>query len=92
MLNALEEIIQRLNRIEEKLKQPGVLTGRWLTQQEVCNELHVSKRTLANYREKGILSFTRLGHKILYQGATMNLTSSRKPEKIDKQLPVSGNK
>ena len=67
ILNALDEINRRLNNLEEKLADRSILSGQWLNQQEVCNELHVTRRTLANYRTKGYLNFTRLGGKILYQ-------------------------
>ena len=89
MLDALEEISQRLCRIEEKLSQPGILSGKWLSQQEVCDELHVTKRTLANYRNKGILKFTRLGKKILYQSDALNKPLLSKPGKKDNAHPVS---
>lgn len=89
ILTALEVIIESLHRIEDKLKQPGILSGRWLTQQEVCNELKVTRRTLANYRNSGILKFTRLGNKILYQSAELEKPGAAKPEKRERMQPGS---
>jgi len=89
ILKCLEAITESLRRIEEKLEQPGILSGRWLTQQEVCNELKVTRRTLANYRNSGILKFTRLGNKILYQSAELEKPGAAKPEKRERMQPGS---
>ena len=36
-------------------------------QQEVCGILRISKKTLQVYRDKGILPFSRIKHKIFFK-------------------------
>ena len=40
---------------------------KWLDNQEVCELLKISKRTLQTYREKGLMPFSQIGHKIFYR-------------------------
>ena len=74
VLAMLAEIDQRLLRIEEKLNQLNSVKPVWLEPQEVCNQLHISKRTLENYREKGHLSFSWIGEKVFYSQADIDDT------------------
>lgn len=39
----------------------------WLDSQDVMLTLHISERTLFNYRQRGILPFTRFAGKIFYR-------------------------
>jgi len=39
----------------------------WLTQEETKEVLCVSSRTLQNYRDKGAISFSKVGRKIRYK-------------------------
>lgn len=39
---------------------------KWLDNQEVCEILHVSKRTLQYYRESGIIAFSQINYKMFY--------------------------
>lgn len=48
-----------------------------LDNQEVCQLLNISKRTLQTLRDNGTLAFTQISHKIYY-----------KPEDIQKILPL----
>ncbi len=41
----------------------------WLDNQEVCELLCISKRTLQYYRDSGTLPFSQLGHKCYYKPA-----------------------
>lgn len=38
----------------------------WLDNQDVCQILGISKRTLQSYRENGLLPYSRVEHKIRY--------------------------
>ena len=40
---------------------------RWLTAEEVCKALRITKRALQYYRSEGIIPSTSLGNKILYK-------------------------
>jgi hypothetical protein len=39
----------------------------WIDKQEILMRLHISNRTLQNWRSKGILPFARIGKKIYYK-------------------------
>jgi excisionase family DNA binding protein len=42
---------------------------KWLSSDDVCNLLQVSKRTLQNYRDRGIIPFSQIGRKIYYKAS-----------------------
>jgi MerR family transcriptional regulator, repressor of the yfmOP operon len=44
----------------------------WLTSDEVCHLLGISKRTLQNYRNNGILPFSQIGRKIYYKASDID--------------------
>jgi hypothetical protein len=52
------------NRLDEKEKQPSET---WLDNQDVLLLLKISKRTLQNYRDTGLISFSQVGNKIYYK-------------------------
>jgi excisionase family DNA binding protein len=39
----------------------------WLTGDEICKLLRVSKRTLQNYRDNRVIPFSQIGRKIYYK-------------------------
>jgi excisionase family DNA binding protein len=45
---------------------------KWLTSDDVCNLLIVSKRTLQTYRDNGILPFAQIGRKIYYKASDID--------------------
>jgi hypothetical protein len=48
-------------------KQKNNLNEDWLNQSEARTFLNVSNRTLQNYRDNGLLSFSKVGRKIKYK-------------------------
>ncbi|SHK25238.1 helix-turn-helix domain-containing protein [Epilithonimonas mollis] len=67
---AYQEMITRLrNRIEDILKNyRPVMNGEiYLSGEDVCRLLHISKRTLQQYRDDNILPFIQIGGKIIYK-------------------------
>ena len=65
-----QEMIMRLrSRIEEILKNyRPVMNGEiYLSGEDMCGLLHISKRTLQQYRDDNILSFIQVGGKIIYK-------------------------
>lgn len=40
---------------------------KWLSSEEVCHILLISKRTLQSYRDHGILPYAQIGRKIYYK-------------------------
>ena len=55
----------------------------WLDNQDVCLMLNISKRTLQSYRERGLIPYCRIEHKIFYKPEDVEklLKSSHHPEK-----------
>ncbi len=51
---------------------------KWLDHQQVCQILGIGKRTLQSYRERGIIPYSQIRHKIFY-----------KPEDVEKLLQAS---
>lgn len=67
-----EELCVRFREFEERVTRLCRPTGdlglkNWLDNQEVCEILRISKKTLQVYRAKGILPFSRIKHKIFYK-------------------------
>ena len=52
--------------------------GRWLDNQDVCQILNISLRTLQTYRDKHTLPYTQIGYKMYY-----------KPEDIERLIEQS---
>ena len=44
----------------------------WIDKQEIMMRLHISNRTLQNWRSKGILPFARIGKKIFYKESDLS--------------------
>jgi MerR family transcriptional regulator, repressor of the yfmOP operon len=44
----------------------------WLSADEVCHLLRISKRTLSNYRTNGVLPFSQIGRKIYYKASDID--------------------
>jgi hypothetical protein len=67
-----QKLMQQLNAISEKLNkssQTSPLTEVWLDNQDVCQLLKVSKRTLQHYRDSGQVPFSQIGAKIYYKAS-----------------------
>ena len=67
-----EELRVRFCKFEERLTRtcrPAEDLGlkNWLDNQEVCEVLRISKKTLQVYRAKGILPFSRIKNKLFYK-------------------------
>nr|WP_283242766.1 helix-turn-helix domain-containing protein [Marinifilum caeruleilacunae] len=60
----MEEAVEKLSR-----KHFYPLEERWLDNQEVCQTLLISKRTLQTYRDNGTLPFSQIGSKIYYKSS-----------------------
>jgi len=65
LIRALEKIDARL---ETKSKEQP-LSEIWLDVSETCQVLKISKRTLQNYRDNGVLPFSQIAGKIYFKAA-----------------------
>lgn len=72
IMNRFEAFTQRVETLCEG--QDKSLKN-WLDNQEVCQILNISKRTLQTYRDNGTLAYTHINHKIYY-----------KPEDVEKVI------
>ena len=78
-----DALLHQVKTIEEKVAS---LSGRyedmglkkWLDNQEVCEILKVSPRTLQEYRGNGLMPFSCIRHKMFY-----------KPEDVEKLLQTT---
>lgn len=54
--------------IEQSLRtnKPGLNGERYLNNKQVCDILHISMRSLQEYRDKGKISFYKIKGKIMY--------------------------
>ncbi len=80
--NLFTERITQMRREKERIEK-------WLTSEDVCRLLSVSKRTLQNIRASGSLSYSMIGHKVYYKAfdveqyikkCTNNTENGRKKE------------
>ena len=63
--NHFSEYEDRVNRLCRPNQDLGLKN--WMDNQDVCQILRISKRTLQVYREKGLIPFARIKHKIFYK-------------------------
>jgi hypothetical protein len=90
-----ERLIVRFDRIERHLEKMAIkeklLEGeRLLDNQDVCQLLNVSKRTLQRYRSSGELPYQMIYHKTFYKESDVEAfikTNFRKRETSDDDIP-----
>ncbi|WP_417015585.1 helix-turn-helix domain-containing protein [Alistipes sp.] len=65
MLARFEEFAQRMDALchTHRIGEPEP----WLDNQQVCQLLNISKRTLQTLRGNGSLSYTQINHKVYYR-------------------------
>ena len=68
----LHQIMERFDRIEDRLsrmnRQTSALDGdKLLDNQDMCELLGITKRTLQSYRDRRRLAYTNVGGKFLYK-------------------------
>ena len=65
MMARLEAFAARVDMLCKTSEDKSLQT--WLTNEDVCGILNVSKRTLQTYRDSGKLSYSQIGYKIYYR-------------------------
>ena len=73
-LPALESIKQQMEVISTKLEEiqnSNPLSKEWLTNSEASEFLSVTSRTMQNYRDNGVISFSQVGSKIYYKASDL---------------------
>ncbi len=66
MKNELRELLEMTKSSAEKYASI-FNKEKWLDNQEVCLMMNITKRTLQTYKDKGILSYSRLNRKNYYK-------------------------
>ena len=67
-----EEMVGKLNLLSDRVneiigkREEGKLS-RWMDNQDVCQLLRISPRTLQTLRDNGTLAYSQIGHKIFYK-------------------------
>ncbi|MDH6310492.1 carbamoylphosphate synthase small subunit [Dysgonomonas sp. PFB1-18] len=77
-----EAMLSKFENFAIRMEQLCCLHGdrdmkEWLDNQDVCQLLNISKRTLQTLRDNGTLAYSQISHKIHY-----------KPEDVEKILPI----
>ena len=72
----LDGLYLRIEEMNQKMKKLYVISGgrdnhTWMDSQEVCQLYGISKRSLQNYRERGMIAFTQIGAKIYFKSVDM---------------------
>ena len=65
MMNRFEAFTQKVENLCGYHQDKSL--NRWLDNQDVCQILSISKRTLQTYRDNGTLAYTQINHKIFYK-------------------------
>ena len=64
-----EEMVGKFNRLSDRVNEiigkheKGKLS-RWMDNQDVCQQLRISPRTLQTLRDNGTLAYSQIGHKM----------------------------
>lgn len=67
--DVFEEMVGKFNRFSDRVneilskREEGRLS-RWMDNQDVCQQLRISPRTLQTLRDNGTLAYFQIGHKI----------------------------
>ena len=69
---AFQQILDKLDSITKALhlkegKSNSKLSDQWLTIDQTCKTLSISRRTLQSYRDQGILPFSQYAGKIYFK-------------------------
>ena len=65
LVSHLGQFVKRMDNINRQ--RCGRRMSNWMDNQDVCQALKISPRTLQDYRNNGILPYRQLGGKILYR-------------------------
>ena len=71
--SSLESLSNRVEKIRDNNK-PSLDGERYYTDKELAVRLKVSRRSLQDYRNNGILPYTRIGGRILYRASDIERT------------------
>ncbi|REH00108.1 helix-turn-helix domain-containing protein [Flavobacterium aquicola] len=76
ILKTLHKEVKEVSKLIQEITSPYKAlqqATKWLDQQEACQLLNISKRTLQTYRSKGILGATLINRKTYFRLADVEL-------------------
>lgn len=91
----LHQIMERFDRIEDRLsrmnRQTSALDGdKLLDNQDMCELLGITKRTIARYRQKKLVTYYMIDGRTYYKSseveAFLNQKGRRLPARLKKQM------
>ena len=65
MQKRFEAFTARIDELCNQNEERGL--KKWMDNQDVCQILNITKRTLQTYRDNGMLPYTMIGHKSYYK-------------------------
>lgn len=71
-IRVFDSLVRRVETLAKKAemldrKDKDLSLSEWLDNEDVCRILGVTKRTLQNYRNSGILPYSQMRYKVLYR-------------------------
>jgi hypothetical protein len=66
MTARFEQFVQRVEILCDR-KNKNQNLQKWIDNQDICQMLNISKRTLQTYRNNGTLPYSQIGHKMYYK-------------------------
>lgn len=70
VLSAINSVSRRIREVAQTHK-PLFGSEHFFTSKEVCERLYISPRTLQDYRDRKIISYTQFAGKILYKASDL---------------------
>ncbi|GAB6012457.1 helix-turn-helix domain-containing protein [Viscerimonas tarda] len=64
MVSRFEQFVKRIDSLCDHKDRE---LQKWLDNQDVCQILNISKRTLQTYRDNGALPYSQINHKMYYK-------------------------
>jgi hypothetical protein len=83
-----EQMKQRFKDFTHQVKtfcSNGQTKEQWLNNQDVCELLQISLRTLQSYRDNGTLPYSQIGHKCYYKTSDIEQIINQSQVKRQKQ-------
>ncbi|MCM1295911.1 MAG: helix-turn-helix domain-containing protein [Muribaculaceae bacterium] len=71
LVEAMRFAMQTIEKLIAEIK-PTLFGECYLTTEQVMTYLHISRRTLQNYRDRGIIPYTAIGGTLLYSESKIN--------------------
>ncbi len=65
MMTRFKQFADKVERVYSKHNSREL--AKWLDNQDMCEMLNISKRTLQSYRDNGLIAYTQIDHKIYYK-------------------------